>query len=177
MNRHPVGVILTGGESRRMGEDKAFVNVDGRPLAIVVADALWEGGCHPVECQGGDLDRLAELGLSAAADSAPADGPVAAIADALARHDSPVVVAACDLARLDGDTVRAVIAAGAPGPSVAFASAGGRMHMLSYWHPGVRGALADARSRSYRDALSSVGAIGVDVDEAAVTNINSPDDL
>jgi molybdopterin-guanine dinucleotide biosynthesis protein A len=163
----PAGVILTGGASRRMGRDKAFVEVEGRPMVVAVADALWEGGCHPVECQGGDLDGLFELGLPAVADTTPLAGPVAAIADALGRHVGPVVVAACDLASLDAATVRRVIGVGATDGTVAVAASGGRRHLLSYWTPDALGRLG--RDCSYRDAL--------DVAPDAMRNVNEPDDL
>lgn len=175
MSRHPVGVILTGGESRRMGRDKAFVEVDGRPMVVAVADALWEGGCHPVECQGGDVDLLAELGLPAVADSTPGAGPVAAIADALGRHDGPVVVAACDLANLDADTVQRLVSTGDAGGLAAVAASGGHRHLLSYWSPGSLDRLE--RDGSYRDALDAVAAVSVDVDDVAMRNVNGPDDL
>ncbi|MGA1077227.1 MAG: molybdenum cofactor guanylyltransferase, partial [Ilumatobacteraceae bacterium] len=55
----PVGVVLAGGASRRMGTDKAFVAVDGRSMVLRVADALVSGGCGPLVCQGGDPRRLA----------------------------------------------------------------------------------------------------------------------
>jgi hypothetical protein len=34
------GYVLCGGRSTRMGRDKAFVQIEGRPLALRVADAL-----------------------------------------------------------------------------------------------------------------------------------------
>jgi molybdopterin-guanine dinucleotide biosynthesis protein A len=172
------GIVLTGGASRRMGADKAFVVVDGRPMAVAVADALWEGGCHPVECQGGDVEQLASLGLAAAADSRPGDGPVAAIVDALERAGSDIVVAACDLPELDGDTVRSLTAVReAP---AAYARTGDRAHLVSAWSAGALSALrrlVDDGPASYRAALEEVGAVAVDVDPARVRNVNEPDDL
>lgn len=176
MSRHLAGVILTGGESRRMGRDKAFVEVAGRPMVVAVADALWEAGCNPVECQGGDLDRLADLGLPAVADSTPGGGPVAAIVDALGRHQGPIVVAACDLVRLDAGTVQQVIDVGSvDGAAVAVAASGGHRHLLSYWTPDVVDRLE--RGGSYRDALDAAGATSVAVDDELMRNVNEPDDL
>lgn len=161
-----------------MGRDKAFVEVGGRPMVVAVADALWEAGCHPVECQGGDLDRLAEFGLPAIADSVPGEGPVAALVEAISRHHGPVVVAACDLAHVDAETVRRVVGAGADTDGVAVAASGGHRHLLSYWTPRAVGRLAVVdRAGSYRDALDAVGATSVDVDDARMRNLNRPDDL
>ena len=115
------GIVLAGGASRRMGADKAFVVVDGRPMVVAVADALWEGGCSPVECQGGDVERLAGLGMTAFPDTRPGTGPVAAIVDALERTGDTVVVAACDLPGLDAATVRELASSDA---AAAFARTG-----------------------------------------------------
>ena len=179
--RRPTGVVLTGGSSSRMGADKAFVMVDGRPMAIRVVDALREGGCGTVVCQGGDVDGLRELGLDAYADTSPGDGPIAAIVDALQRIDGAVLVAACDLPDLDAASVQAVIAAasGSVAP-VLVGEADGRRHLLSYWNEGAVAALVQVRAdgaRSYHDALDRIGAVGLPVPAAAVRNVNHPDDL
>lgn len=158
-----------------MGIDKAFVVVDGRPMVVVVADALWEAGCHPVECQGGDLDRLAELGLSGAPDAIAGAGPVAAIGEALDRFARPIVVAACDLGRLDASAVRSVIDAGVEHDLVAVATSDGRRHLLSYWTPSVRDRLPS--TGPYREALDAVGAVEVPVEGEALDNFNTPDQL
>ncbi len=177
--RTAVGVVLTGGASSRMGTDKAFVVVDGAPMVVRVADALWEAGCHPVECQGGDVDRISALGLSAIPDMTPGAGPVSAIREALRRNHGPIVVAACDLADLDAATVRSVIDVGQHA-AVAVAESDGHHHLLSYWSIGsaelLDEALGEGRS-AYSDVLDRLGATAVPVSSAAMRNVNRPDDV
>jgi molybdopterin-guanine dinucleotide biosynthesis protein A len=174
------GIVLTGGRSSRMGTDKAFVVVGGRPLVVSVADALWEGGCQPVECQGGDVERLASLGLTAHADAEPGRGPVGGIVEALTRAGGPIVVAACDLVNLDADTVRAVAAASRDAGLPAYACAGGRAHLVSAWPLDTLDAVRDLLARgesSYRSALEGTGAVPVEVRADAVHNVNRPGDV
>ena len=174
------GVVLTGGRSRRMGTDKAFVMHGDRPMVIAVADALWEAGCHPVECQGGDLERLAALGLPVVADDEPGGGPVAAMTSAVRRHDGPIVVAACDLPFLDADTVRSVVDAGASAGRPAVAITDERHHLLVYLTPGAFEHAPLATSppgASLRSVLDAADAVTVAVDRDAVRNVNRPEDV
>ena len=183
------GVVLTGGSSRRMGRDKAFVEIDGRAMVARVADALRAGGCDVVTCQGGDRDRLAACGLDTVPDLAPGAGPAAAIVQAVDQvawtSTDTVVIAACDLGYLTGDAVAAVIGAGRSG--VAVASDGGRRHLLlavrrdaaaSVVAAGApTGASAGGSRTSVRNLLDRVRAVPVDVGAAAVHNVNRPGDL
>ncbi len=180
--RHPVGVVLTGGASTRMGVDKATLFVGDRPMAVRVADAMWEAGCQPVECQGGDVAAITEYGLEVVPDRIPGTGPLAAIRDALERHEgSDVVVAACDLVDLDGATITALVAAGAERDvDVAVVVADDERHLVSWWRSGLCsrvGELVDAGVTSYREALSALRVADVEAAPAVVRNINTPDDL
>lgn len=167
------GVVLTGGASRRMGTDKAFVVVDGRPMAIAVADALWEAGCQPVECQGGDLAGLASLGLHGFADEYPDGGPADAIRVASARHDAPILVVACDLPDVDAAAVTAVLDAGSEHDRLAVAVADGRPHLLAYVPAGT--IVGPVVGRPLHEVFAD--AIEVPIDVAAIRNVNAPDDL
>jgi molybdopterin-guanine dinucleotide biosynthesis protein A len=91
------GAVLTGGASTRMGQDKAFLVVRGRPLVSIVVDALVAAGADDVCTIGGDVDRLARLGHPAVPDREPGEGPLGGLVQALhaARHEI-VVVLACD---------------------------------------------------------------------------------
>lgn len=98
-----VGAVLCGGASRRMGRDKALVEVDGVPLARRVADALVAGGCSRVLAIGGDAAALGALGLEPVADRWPGEGPLGGLATAMAGavdvagEGAVLVLAPCDL--------------------------------------------------------------------------------
>lgn len=177
------GVVLTGGASRRMGTDKALVEVDGVAMVVRVAGALTEGGCDPVVCQGGDAQSLAALGMTVLADTRPGGGPVAGILDALsAAAPGSVAVCACDLPWLDGATVKELVAVADARPDadvvVACDSAG--PHLAGVWQQGSRQlleALVAGGIRSYRGALEQLNTVHVDVPPAVVANVNSPGDL
>ena len=177
------GVVLTGGASERMGVDKATLVVDGKPMAVRVADALWEAGCQPVDCQGGDVSAISEYGLEVFADRDPGRGPLAGVHEALVRHgDCDVVVAACDLIDLDGTTVRSLVAAGADDshPDAVVAISGEQWHLVCWFRAGSAarvGELLDAGVTSYRDALERLQTIDVEVEATTIRNVNTPTDL
>jgi molybdopterin-guanine dinucleotide biosynthesis protein A len=179
----PVGVVLAGGRSSRMGTDKALLLVEGRPMAVRVADALRVGGCVDVRCQGGDADRLRAVGLAVLPDPEPHAGVLAAIVSALAAiAPAAAVVAACDLAYLDGPTVERVVHAGheRSGAAVAVACDDHGAHLLAWWSPIAIGALRQLvidGEVSYRRAIDRLDAVRVPVEPAVVRNVNRPADL
>ncbi len=140
----PAGVVLTGGRSSRMGADKALLTVGGVALAKRVADALAGGGCDPVVCQGGDVDALVALGLSARPDSKPGAGPLTAILDALTSFaPADVVVSACDLPGVDAGTIAHLlsVAAGHPTAGVVVAHDHDGPHLVGVWRAATRSPL------------------------------------
>jgi molybdopterin-guanine dinucleotide biosynthesis protein A len=165
-----------------MGSDKALLEIDGRPMIVRVADALWEAGCHPVACQGGDVRRINALGLDVVPDTNPDAGPVEAIRAALEHHCGPVLIAACDLVDLDPLSVRAVIEAGRTDstPPVSVATADGCPHLLSYWSAKALDpltALIAGGVTAYHVAIERLRACPVPVPSASVRNVNRPEDL
>jgi molybdopterin-guanine dinucleotide biosynthesis protein A/rhodanese-related sulfurtransferase len=180
----PTGVVLAGGASSRMGTDKALVRVDGRPMVLLVAEALRDGGCDAVWCQGGDPVALGRLGLDVHPDDdggVGRSGPVRAIATALRSATAPVVViAACDLPALTGDLIRSLVGTAADVGTVAVAVSGGRRHLVAAWPVTTRRRVDEAISggvTSYGDLLTELGAIEVDVAPHVVHNVNRPGDL
>jgi molybdopterin-guanine dinucleotide biosynthesis protein A len=107
------GAVLCGGASRRMGTDKALLEIDGRALARRVHDALVAAGCAPVRAVGGDSTALGALGLDVIDDQHPGEGPLGALITALAamRDQADIIVAlACDLPDADPRAIAAVCA-------------------------------------------------------------------
>jgi molybdopterin-guanine dinucleotide biosynthesis protein A len=181
-SRPAIGVILTGGTSRRMGVDKAFVEVDGRAMVLRVADALRLAGCDPVVCQGGSHLLTGSLGLEVIPDPQPDSGPVLAIQAALEYHRSAILVAACDLVDLDPATVLGVITAAQADPErrVVTATADGHPHLLSHWSQEALEPLSQLVAEgviAYRVALERLAAVEVAVDPQSVRNVNRPEDL
>jgi molybdopterin-guanine dinucleotide biosynthesis protein A/rhodanese-related sulfurtransferase len=106
------GIVLCGGQSSRMGQDKALMDVGGRALAVAVADALAAAGASGVQAWGGNETALTSLGLDWVADRWPGRGPAVAVADALTRCDADiVVVVACDHPDINAAAVQMLVSA------------------------------------------------------------------
>lgn len=99
--------VLAGGQSRRMGTDKALLRFEGVPLLgrvlrIVeqVSEDVFIVGARPA---------YQEFGVRVVADGYPGAGPLGGIATALqhARHDR-VLVVACDMPLLNLELLRAL---------------------------------------------------------------------
>ena len=175
-----------GGASRRMGRDKALVEVDGVPMAERVAAVLGAAGCHPVVAVGGDAAVHARLGLPAVPDRWPGEGPLGALVTVLGAFDpdvDAVVVVACDLPWLDGATVDALIARfiAAAGSADAVVAHSDRLEPLcAVWacqaHRPLERLVLEGERAVHR-ALESLRVVTVQVDPSAVANVNSPADL
>ena len=89
------GVVLCGGQSSRMGTDKALLEMeDGGPLLLLVALRLAEVA-DPVMLASGSAGRLEAFGYPEVGDEVPGAGPLAGIAAGLAAspHELTAVVA------------------------------------------------------------------------------------
>lgn len=180
----PLGAVLCGGDSRRMGRDKALVTIDGVAMAELVAAALTAGGCHDVILIGGDEAGLrAATGRAWVADRWPGEGPLGGLLTALsAANGRDVVVAACDLPDLDADAVRSLIAASALAePDVAAVVAvTEHPHLVGWWRTSAESAvraLYDDGERGIRRALRRLRVVEVPVGVDVVRNVNTPEDL
>ncbi|MGH8726415.1 MAG: molybdenum cofactor guanylyltransferase [Burkholderiales bacterium] len=111
------GFILTGGESRRMGGDKALLELAGRPLVLHMVEKL-----RPLVSEVtlvGAPERYSHLGLPVLPDCEAGRGPVAGIVTALraTRHDWNLIVA-CDLPLLDPRLLELALSEAAAAPEL-----------------------------------------------------------
>lgn len=111
MGRLPVtGVVLAGGASRRMGRNKAFLELGGRPLIVWVLERLAEV-CAERLIVANDHSLYAPLGVPVVPDRFPGVGVLGGLHAGLAaaRHDL-ILAVGCDMPFLNPDLLRAFIA-------------------------------------------------------------------
>lgn len=175
----PVGVVLAGGESRRLGRDKALLELDGRGLASRAADLLAAVCREVVVADGG---RGVVAGLLSVADG-PGAGPAAGILGAAQRFpDRALLVLACDLPRVPATLLERLVASSA---DWVLPRHGGRLEPLcALYRPAALAALARQVERGqlavHRLAASCVAVAYVDLaanDDELFLNVNSPADL
>ena len=178
------GWVLTGGRSSRMGTDKALISLDGRPLALRVADAV-AGFCGVVSLVG-DPARYAALGLPVIPDTFPGQGPLAGIEAALGATAADWnLVVACDMPALGSGIVGRLFES--DGDCVLPQYEDGRVEPLCAvyhrrCHTGIRAAL-EAGVRKVTDALRRLESDGFAIrylrveNEAPFANLNTPDEM
>ncbi len=94
-------LILAGGDSRRMGRDKALLLVDGRPMIASIADQL-KPLFEEIVISADRPDAYGFLGLSVVADAEPGQGPLMGIASGLPHMTQDLnFVTACDIPRIN----------------------------------------------------------------------------
>jgi len=101
------GLVLAGGASRRMGRNKAFLELDGRPLIEIVIERIAQV-CAEVLIVAGDAQPYTGLGVPAVEDRFRGVGVLGGLHAGLeaASHDLALAVA-CDMPFLDPDLLRA----------------------------------------------------------------------
>ena len=102
--------VLIGGDSSRMGADKATFEVDGVSMANRVANAAREAGAAQVLIIGGTQAKAKSLVGDWKKDSFPGEGPLGGVITALkhADHDS-VVVLSCDMPFITSAVIQSLV--------------------------------------------------------------------
>jgi molybdopterin-guanine dinucleotide biosynthesis protein A len=183
------GAILAGGYSRRLGQDKASLLLQGKPLARWVADVLAPAvqGCwlitnHP--------QAHLSLGLPLLTDLWPFQGPAGGLLTALFYARTPwVLAAAVDNPFLNPSVVAHLTSrlAGTSRPAVVFQSAAGLEPFPGLYHvrllPELTAYLKGQR-RAVRflsvcrpEVIPPEDLLGLDAEGRSFFNLNTPEDL
>jgi molybdopterin-guanine dinucleotide biosynthesis protein A len=182
------GVVLCGGESTRMGREKALIPVNGRPLVLHVAGLLARA-CDPVFLAPGRPGRLGPLGYPELEDAAPGAGPLGGVVAGLAASPHELVAAVAVDMPFASPAVLTLLSQlhRAEDAVVPRTSAGPQPLHAVYGLSGLsrlRSALVEGRL-ALRAALSDVRVRWVDVEEWSAAdssgrfalNLNRQDDL
>ena len=102
-------IILAGGQSRRMGCDKALIAFEGKPIIVHVIDTLRELS-DDVLVVSNRSEVYASFGARVVPDADPPSGPLggSSVGLAAAQHDLAIVVA-CDMPFLNTQLLRSLV--------------------------------------------------------------------
>lgn len=102
--------ILIGGDSSRMGVDKATFEVDGVAMANRVSLAASEAGADEILLIGGTQAKAKKLSGVWKKDLYPGQGPLGGVITAVknAQHDA-VVVLSCDMPFITGAVISSLV--------------------------------------------------------------------
>ena len=120
--RRPTGIVLAGGASRRMGTDKAALELGGRTLLQHAVDALERADVGSIVVVGA-ADRSAPTVRASGpvrfeVDAVPGEGPLRGLAAGLAAAAAPLaLVVGVDMPFVDPELLRLLAARAAGGAS------------------------------------------------------------
>lgn len=187
----PVGVILAGGRSRRMGGGrKALIDLAGRSLLEHVVQRMQpQTGSLLLSCEG-DTGDFEHLGLRLVPDLLPGHrGPLAGLYSALQYladndRDDSLVLCPCDAPFVPLNLVQALLEAGQDGRAAVVDWRGVLQPTFSLWHGHhlavIREAVLEHGLGGPRQVLERLAYKTVewpDVEPPPFFNINTPADL
>ena len=176
------GFVLIGGNSSRMGRDKALLPAHGRTLAELVAGVV-SAAAGPTALVGGSR-RIADAEFAFIPDLYPGEGPLGGILTALESSTAEWnLIVACDMPGLKVDFLRSLLDAAEHCDVEALVPAGpkGRLEPLcAVYHRNSRQGLYRAFARGVRKiagALEEVRTVTWTVSEVSCfQNVNTPED-
>jgi molybdopterin-guanine dinucleotide biosynthesis protein A len=178
------GLVLAGGESRRMGRDKALLDYHGRPQLEWAYD-LVARHCERafVSVRAGQAEGL-RAALPRIVDGEAGAGPIAGIAAAQAAHpEAAWLVVACDLPFLGDALLAHLVARRGVQAVTAYRSAhdGLPEPLCAVYEPQTRPAILAAIAVGRNCPRKFILGSGVPLldlpDSAALDNVNTPEEL
>jgi len=180
------GAILAGGQSRRMGFNKAFIEFEGSTVIARAAAVMAKVFASP-SIIANDTTLYGHLGLPVHPDIIKDAGSIGGIYTALHHSEDYAFVVACDMPWLDAGCIRAVLEA-VDGEDCVVPFIGGRLHpMHAAWSRNCMGEMetviregnlriGDLMKRLKVRRLPEEHFGGLPVSRS-VENVNTPEDL
>jgi len=179
------GLVLAGGESRRMGRDKATLEYHGRPQVEWAVELLTRH-CERVfvSVRPGHTADPVRARHATIVDAHEGIGPIAGIAAAQAAHPAAAwLVLACDLPFLGDEALRRLIAVRGAHAVTAYRSTHDGMPepLCAIYEPdtrpGVLAAIAAGRHCPRKFVIQTGVPLLVQPDPATLDNVNTPEEF
>ncbi len=172
--------VLAGGQSRRMGMDKALIEFEGDPLVVHVADGLKPISDDVFIVCKRPLD--VETGYPEVIDELDAQTPLSGIITALYTAKHPIVfVCGCDMPFISNDVVRRLAAGIGDAPAIVPRYDDHLQPMHSVWSKDAATQLEDLYAEGQRAVHRALEALEARVmefdDERTFVNINTKREL
>jgi molybdopterin-guanine dinucleotide biosynthesis protein A len=168
-----VGVVLAGGEGRRLGGPKAGIELGGRPLISYPLEALSEAGLRPVVVAK-ERTPLPPLSVPVLREPDEPSHPLCGVLEAL-RHadDRPVLVCGCDMPFVAPELIAYLARLDA---ALAVPRAAGRLHpLLARYHPSLTPSLIEALAQRLPLQRAIAGLDPLIVQEEQLARFGDPD--
>lgn len=181
-------VILAGGQSSRMGRDKAFLEIGGRTLLDRQIDTLVAAGAEEISISGRPGVDYSAFGCRVLHDEFPGAGPLAGIHAALKNSKrTHTLVLAVDLPEMNAMFLRSLLMAATADRGV-IPRVAGQVEPLAAVYPRTALVLASQMIlqknfavRSFTDACVQAGLATYEEVSAEFArlfkNLNSPEDM
>jgi molybdopterin-guanine dinucleotide biosynthesis protein A len=175
MITHTVGAVLAGGQSSRMGSDKAALDYRDAPFIEHILATMSLVVAEVVVCGGGYIGPVPVL-----SDPVEDAGPLAGLLAVLDYADGkPVLVVPTDMPLVSVELLTRLADPPLHGKESRLARAGDLIQPLcAAYGPDVRGIVSDRLTSGNRSAMGLVKTLAsvdyIDTDPRTLTNINTP---
>lgn len=179
------GLVLAGGRSTRMGQDKGLINWHGKPHREYMADLLLPY-CQKVfiSCRADQKEEIEQGGYAALQDIYTDSGPLGAILSAFEQDKNAAwLVVACDLPLMDKQHLDFLCAHRNPAVmATAFAGTAGLPEpLITIWEPSAYPIVKTALTAGFFSArvvlLKNEITLLSPVYQEALSNVNTPKEM
>jgi len=179
-------IVLAGGRSSRMGQDKALLLIEGEPLLARLVRQLSEvSECVTIATGTGDRaeryravlqDPLSEVTIHFAEDRYPGEGPLSGLHAGLCviKEEGYVLVTACDMPDISSSLLLRLLEASSSGSDAIYAQ-GLPFHAL--YHTRVVRLLGEALEQRSLRVMSFLGGLNTTVLPLEIVGLESSAEL